>query len=107
MSADSSGYEIEDRELIAEVQGLRVQVLILGADQCVPWHRHSAISDTFFCLEGPMLVETREPETRVLLHVGESTTVPPGRPHRVSGVDAGRCRFVSVQGVGDYDYLSE
>ena len=46
-------YELEDRELIAESAGLRVQVLTVGPGQCVPWHSHSQIADTFFCLEGP------------------------------------------------------
>jgi quercetin dioxygenase-like cupin family protein len=35
--------------------------LSLAAGQCVPWHYHSEISDSFVCLEGPMVVETRAP----------------------------------------------
>ena len=31
----------------------------LAAGQCVPWHYHTEISDSFVCLEGPMVVETR------------------------------------------------
>jgi outer membrane protein assembly factor BamD (BamD/ComL family) len=50
-------YPLEDRELVAEAPGLRVQVLTVGPGQCVPWHRHTEITDTFFCLDGPMLVE--------------------------------------------------
>jgi quercetin dioxygenase-like cupin family protein len=107
MAPEVPPYEIEGRERIAEVPGLRVQVLTLAEGQCVPWHRHTAISDTFFCLEGPMLVELRDPTESVLLACGERTVVPPGRPHRVAGASAGRCRFVIVQGVGEYDYLPE
>jgi quercetin dioxygenase-like cupin family protein len=48
-------------ELVAEGADLRVQVLTLAAGQCVPWHYHTDISDSFVCLEGPMVVETRAP----------------------------------------------
>jgi len=57
----SGGYTIANRELVAEGADLRVQVLSLAAGQCVPWHYHSEISDSFVCLEGPMVVETRAP----------------------------------------------
>ena len=54
-------YTIAGCELVAEGADLRVQVLSLAAGQCVPWHYHSEISDSFVCLEGPMVVETRAP----------------------------------------------
>ena len=53
-----SDYAIAGRELVAEGADLRVQVLTLAAGQCVPWHYHSEISDSFVCLEGPMVVDT-------------------------------------------------
>ena len=102
---ESPKYPLERRELIAESHGLRVQVLTIGSGQCVPWHRHTAIADTFFCLESPMVVESREPDERHLLGVGDSLRVPAGRLHTVSGLDAARCRFVIIQGVGKYDYI--
>jgi quercetin dioxygenase-like cupin family protein len=98
-------YTIEGRELIAESDGLRVQVLTLRPGQEVPWHRHSVITDTFFCLDGPMLVELLDPEQRHVLPGGGRLSVPPGRPHRVTGEGTGGCRFVIVQGVGAYDYV--
>ena len=107
MSQPKQAYELEGRELIAEAEGLRVQVLTIGPGQCVPWHRHTWISDTFFCLEGPMVLETHEPDATIRLNAGARATVPPGQPHRVTGGDNGRCRFVIVQGVGKYDYLPD
>ena len=41
-------YDIEGREVIAQVKGLRTQILTIGPDQCVPWHHHSEVTDTFF-----------------------------------------------------------
>ncbi|MCP3920080.1 MAG: cupin domain-containing protein [bacterium] len=84
-----------------------MQVLTLGRGQCVPWHHHTVITDTFFCLTGPMLVETRDPGARTRLECGGRLSVPPGCPHRVRGVDDGPCSFAIVQGVGAYDYSPE
>lgn len=99
------GYAIENRELIAESAGLRVQVLTVGPGQCVPWHHHTRITDTFFCLDGPMVVHTRERDYE--LAPGEQCAVAAGEAHMVEGRDGGRCRFVIVQGVGEYDFVPE
>jgi quercetin dioxygenase-like cupin family protein len=101
------GYELDGRERIAEAPGLRVQVLTLGPGQCVPWHRHTRIHDTFFCLEGQVVLSTREPEAATILEPGDSAVVPPDRPHRVAPGGGARCRFVIVQGVGEYDYVPD
>ena len=100
-----AAYELEERELVAESDGLRVQVLTVGPGQRVPWHRHSVVTDTFFCLEGPMVLELREPDAVLELEAGDRASAPPGRPHTVAGKDGGRCRFAIVQGVGEYDYV--
>lgn len=97
-------YPLEKREVVMEGKDLRVSVLTLAPGQYVPWHYHSQVADAFFCLEGPMVVETRAPREARVLQVGESFTVPPMTAHTVHGLDCGRCRFVIVQGVGDYDF---
>ena len=98
-------YEIDKRDLVAEATGLRVQILTIGPGQCVPWHHHSRITDTFVCLDGPMKIETRGPDETTILHPGETYAVPPLQDHRVSGYDDGSCRFLIVQGVGEYDFV--
>jgi quercetin dioxygenase-like cupin family protein len=98
-------YEIADRELVAEGADLRVQVLTLAAGQCVPWHYHSEIADTFVCLEGPMVVETRVPRNDYLLMPGQRCAVPPRTAHYVHGQADGPCKFLIVQGVGVYDFV--
>jgi quercetin dioxygenase-like cupin family protein len=97
-------YPLEKREVVMEGKDLRVSVLTLAPGQCVPWHYHSQVADAFICLEGPMVVETRAPREARVLQAGESCTVPPMTAHYVHGLDDGRCRFVIVQGVGDYDF---
>ena len=100
-------YPIKKRELIAQAPGLRVQILTLTAGQCVPWHSHSQIVDTFFCLEGPMRIQTRNPDADLTLAAGEQAAAAVGQPHRVSGAGDGPCRFAIVQGVGQYDFVPE
>jgi quercetin dioxygenase-like cupin family protein len=99
-------YTIAGCELVAEGADLRVQVLSLAAGQCVPWHYHSEISDSFVRLEGPMLVETRAPRDVYRLPPGERCAVPPGTAHYVHGEADGPCKFLIVQGVGVYDFVS-
>lgn len=105
MTIRPADYEVRRRVTVAEVPGLRVRELALSPGQCVPWHHHTRITDTFFCMEGPMLVTTRDPDARHVLHPGNTLAVGPGVPHRVTGVDDGACRFMIVQGVGTYDYV--
>ncbi|HEV8624710.1 MAG TPA: cupin domain-containing protein [Acidimicrobiia bacterium] len=98
--------EIETFEIVAETPELRMVLLTLAEGQEVPWHLHSEVTDTFFCVEGPMVVETRDPVERHDLVAGGMCTVPAGRPHRVSGKGGGRCKFGVLQGVGAYDFRS-
>ena len=98
-------YTVEERTLVAGTDELTVKTFTLAEGQEVPWHYHSEITDTFFCLEGTLSVETRAPSAHHLMAVGESCAVPPKTAHRVTGRDGGRCRFVIVQGVGTYDYV--
>ena len=44
---------IADRESVMEGADMRVSVLTLGPSDCIPWHYHSDITDSFVCLEGP------------------------------------------------------
>ena len=98
-------YEIAGRELVAEGADVRVQVLTLAAGQCVPWHYHSEVADSFVCLEGPMVVETRVPRATHALAPGERCAVPPKTAHYVHGKNGGPCKFLIVQGVGVYDFV--
>ncbi|MGZ0190372.1 MAG: cupin domain-containing protein [Alphaproteobacteria bacterium] len=99
-------YTVDERVTVAEAPGLRVRRLTLAPGQTVPWHKHSTITDTFFCMDGPMVVETEAPDAVHVLAPGESLAVPPNQPHYVHGVEMGACRFMIVQGVGQYDYIA-
>jgi quercetin dioxygenase-like cupin family protein len=99
-------YEIAGHETLAETPELRMVVLTLAAGQEVPWHWHSNVADRFFCMEGPMVVETRAPREIFELAPGGTCVVPARRAHRVTGKNGGPCKFGVLQGVGVYDFNS-
>lgn len=98
-------YQIAGREIVAEGADLRVQVLTLDHGQCVPWHYHSETTDSFVCLEGATVVETRAPRGVHRLAPGQRCAVPPKTAHYVHGADGGPCKFLVIQGVGVYDFV--
>jgi quercetin dioxygenase-like cupin family protein len=98
--------EIAGRESVMEGADMRVTVLTLDAGQCIPWHYHSEIIDSFVCLEGPMVVETRAPRAEYVLGHGERCEVSPMVAHYVHGLDDGPFKFLIIQGVGVYDNIA-
>src|SRR3977135_4724024 len=93
-------YEIAGSEIVSEGADMRVSVLTLARGQEVPWHYHSDITDSFVCLEGPMVVETRAPRQTYRLEPGPRCAVPPKSAHHVQGGDGGRGQCILVQGAG-------
>jgi quercetin dioxygenase-like cupin family protein len=99
--ADIAGFEV-----VMEGQDMRAVVLSLAAGQSVPWHYHSEITDSFVCLDGPMVVETRAPRAAVVLVPDQRCEVPPKTAHHVHGQDGGPCKFMVLQGIGEYDNVA-
>ena len=75
--------EIANRETVMEGADMRVNVLTLDADQCIPWHYHSEITDYFVCLEGTLVVETKVP-AQSIARQGRCPSEIPHRPRRRS-----------------------
>lgn len=98
-----SRFDIESTEVVAQTPELVVSVLTLAAGQETPWHYHNVVSDIFYCLEGSLVVETRQPAGRQMLEVGQTCRVEAGRPHRTLGENGGRCRYLLIQGIGPKD----
>jgi quercetin dioxygenase-like cupin family protein len=90
-------------ETVMEGADMRAVVLTLGEGESVPWHYHSTITDSFVCLKGPMVVETRAPRASHILNPGERCAVPPMTAHHVHGQNNGPCQFLILQGTGTYD----
>jgi quercetin dioxygenase-like cupin family protein len=103
-TARRPSYPVVDYAITAETPELRMVMIELGAGQEVPWHWHTNITDTFFCMRGPMTIETRAPREVYELNAGDSIAVPAKRAHRVTGKNDGPCKFSILQGVGTYDF---
>jgi quercetin dioxygenase-like cupin family protein len=88
---------------IAKGADVGVQERTLRAGDVIPWHYHTVITDTAYCLEGVVRVEMLEPAEYVLLAPGQSHAIPPNRPHKLTPEGDQPCRFLLVQGVGKYD----
>lgn len=80
-------------------------ILTLDRGQRVPWHRHSTITDIMVCMHGAVVVETQAPLVTHVLRPGERCAVPPMTAHCVHGENEEPCRFLIIQGVGEYDNL--
>ena len=84
-----------------------VREYTLDPGETIPWHRHTAVSDYYYGLEGTVAVETRAPAARHELGAGQAASVTPPTVHRVSNPGKAPCRFLLVQGVGAYDFIGE
>lgn len=106
----STNFTISSRKLVAKGTDVYVKEFLLAAKEEIPWHSHSNIFDIFYCLEGHLQVGRieissgrRQPD--IELDVGDSAKVDVGTAHRPFNPGPAPCRFISVQGVGEYDYL--
>ena len=97
--------EVDTCDTLMEGADMRALALSLSRGQSVPWHYHTEITEIFFCLMGAIIVETRAPNIRHELAVGESCTVPAMTAHRVYSKDDAACRFLVLEGIGCYDSL--
>jgi quercetin dioxygenase-like cupin family protein len=88
---------------IAKGSDVGVQERTLAPGQEIPWHYHTVITDTTYCIEGAVQIEMLGPPEDVLLAPGESHAVTTNRPHRITPHGDRPCRFLLVQGVGQYD----
>jgi mannose-6-phosphate isomerase-like protein (cupin superfamily) len=101
-------YEVERFVRHAERPGFRISELQISSTQEVPWHHHTNIRDTFYVLEGRILIALRDPTELVELGPGESWgPVAAGRSHRVTNAGATSATFLVLQGIGEHDFVAD
>jgi quercetin dioxygenase-like cupin family protein len=107
-TSDYAGFSpgFSRMDVVASPVGLRLIVQGHGPSQCVPWHSHDRISDSFFCMKGRVRIATREPDGVIELPPGGFFTVAAGVAHFVSGARGQPCQMLVLQGVGTYNYVS-
>lgn len=92
----TSGPKVQAREFVVEV-GQRIQ-----------WHSHSKITDWCFCLEGVVVFEAADPDSKTSrqqsLQPGEHCVIPAGITHRLRAGSTDSCRYLLVQAGDKYDF---
>ena len=76
---DALPYSITGRDIVADADGMRVQIMTLGAGEVIPWHYHTIVTDVFVGLEGTVVIETRAPSA--------CHELEPGKPLRRAALD--------------------
>ena len=97
-------YQVKNVEPVAVGTDIQVRVFTLADGDVIPWHYHSESADHYFVLRGQLTIETRGPNHRHRLGVGERYKILPGTAHRISNESTSECQFLLVQGVGKYDW---
>jgi quercetin dioxygenase-like cupin family protein len=99
-----ANYEVKNVEPVAVGSDVQVRVFTLAPGDVIPWHYHGESTDHYFVLRGTLTIETRNPDERRALNVGERFRIVPGIPHHISNELASDCQFLLVQGGGKYDW---
>jgi quercetin dioxygenase-like cupin family protein len=95
----------ESVRVIMQTADVRVAEYVLQPGDGLSWHHHSEVSDRFYCLDGLIGVELRDPPQTTVLRPGEAGTVPPKVVHRAVNAADGVSRYLLIQGVGRYDFV--
>jgi quercetin dioxygenase-like cupin family protein len=103
--AASHLYEVTSLTYHASRPGFRIAELTISPRQKVPWHYHSNVKDTFYVLEGQLLIFLHDPKEEVRLVPGETYSVRPRRPHLVTNGGETAATFLVLQGIGEYDFI--
>ena len=98
-------YDVEHRAYHAARPGFRINELKISPTQKVPWHYHNHVADTFYVVEGTIRIFLQQPKEDVRLAVGQTYTVPAGRPHLVTNGGDSSATFLVLQGMGEYDFV--
>jgi quercetin dioxygenase-like cupin family protein len=105
MAKTKSNYAVKSVETVVAGGDVQARIFTLAPDEVIPWHYHSETTDHYFVLSGKLTVETRAPDTRRSLAVGERHHVSPGQAHEISNSELSDCQFLLLQGVGKYDWI--
>ena len=96
---------MSNREIL-RTDTVSVRIMELERGTATEWHYHTEVNDFFVCLEGVVLIETREPERSVALFPGQQAEVSPLAVHRVLNNPVVNSRYLLIQGVGRYDFIT-
>ena len=82
----------------------RITEMQISPTQEVPWHYHNHVQDTLYVVSGTIRIELREPIEEVRLSRGQTFSIAPKRPHRVTNIGDTSANFIVLQGDGEFDF---
>jgi quercetin dioxygenase-like cupin family protein len=103
--AQAAGYRVKSVEDVAVGSDVLVRLFTLAPGEEIPWHFHSAVTDTYFVLDGELGIEARAPRREQRLRAGERFEIAPKTAHLITNRSSADARFLLVQGVGAYDFM--
>ena len=104
-TAESPAPAGEKTHIVVQTPDVRVVEYVLPPGASLAWHHHTAVTDRFYCLEGAIEVELRDPAETRRLAPGDTFAIPPGVVHRSGNAAPGISRYLLVQGGGRYDFV--
>jgi len=107
MSEKPQPYKVRSIHVVAKGADVLVREYTLDPGEFIPWHHHTSVADYYYGLENKVVVQTRNPTARHEVGVGQTATVTPPTAHHVSNLGTTPCRFLLIQGVGQYDFFRE
>ena len=107
MSEKPQPYKVRRVHVVAKGADVLVREYTLDPGEFIPWHHHTGVADYYYGLESKVVVQTRNPTARHEVGVGQTATVTPPTAHHVSNPGTTPCRFLLIQGVGQYDFVKE
>ena len=95
---------MQETEVIAKTDDLRVRIMTLVPRELAAWHYHTEVVDDIFCLTGLIKVRMRDPDEEVRLVPGQRCQVSLGRVHQLENMEEAESTYLLVQGIGKYDF---
>jgi quercetin dioxygenase-like cupin family protein len=106
---DGKSYSVQRVALVAAGPDVQVREFTVAPREEIPWHFHTRVTDWCYCLEGAVRAETRQTPARDRVTArrllpGQSCRIDPGTEHRLTNGGDTVCRYLLVQGGGEYDF---
>ena len=93
--------------LILETSDARVREAGMEVRGEGPWHRHSATTETVYCLAGTLRIARRDTPEVQQLQAGDMASIAPGVTHQLANAGHAEVRYLLIHGGGAHDFVRE
>jgi quercetin dioxygenase-like cupin family protein len=56
---------MQEIDVVAKTDNLRVRIMSLAPHEIASWHYHTQVTDDIFCLTGTIIVRRQEPDEEI------------------------------------------